>query len=521
MNASAFPARAATIVPANAAPLPVIQARAGDLPALATESERSLIAAETPFYIRGGLVRPIIDEVAAAHGRKTKVARLKVVDLNVMIDHMARAASWVKYNARKNGLVPADPPPQVAAIILSRDGEWRFKRLAGVITTPTLRPDGTLLTEPGYDERTQLLLMHPPVLPPIPLRPSRDDAMEAAKLLDGLLAEFPFVDDASRSVALSALITPVVRGAMAVAPMHVPTAPVPGSGKSYIIDLCSAIATGERAPVISAGRTEEETEKRLGAALLNGQAIISIDNVNGELSGDALCQMIERPVVSLRPLGMSQLIKIESRATWFATGNNIQLVGDLTRRALLCSLDPGMERPELRAFQGEPLELVFADRGRYVAAALTISRAYIVAGCPGQLRPLASFEEWSRLVRSALVWLGYADPVETIANARASDPIVTSLHAVLASWYAAVGSSPRTTGAIKDAAFERDPLNNIINGALQEALLEVADDKRGGIDTRRLGKFLGRYAGRVVDGMKLVGGDDAHAKQKTWKVVRV
>jgi putative DNA primase/helicase len=39
-------------------------------------------------------------------------------------------------------------------------------------------------------------------------------------------------------------------------------------------------------PVMAAGRTEEETEKRLGAALLAGQPIINIDNVNGELGGD-------------------------------------------------------------------------------------------------------------------------------------------------------------------------------------------------------------------------------------------
>jgi putative DNA primase/helicase len=51
---------------------------------------------------------------------------------------------------------------------------------------------------------------------------------------------------------------------------------------------------------MAAGRTEEETEKRLGAALLAWQPLISIDNVNGELGGDALCQIIERPVVEIR-----------------------------------------------------------------------------------------------------------------------------------------------------------------------------------------------------------------------------
>jgi putative DNA primase/helicase len=58
--------------------------------------------------------------------------------------------------------------------------------------------------------------------------------------------------------------------------------------------------------------------------------------------------------------------------------------------------------------------MVRRDRGRYVAAALTIVRAYIVAGKPDRLRPLPSYEPWSDLVRSSLVWLGRSDPVATM-----------------------------------------------------------------------------------------------------------
>src|SRR5262249_1851612 len=227
----------------------------------------------------------------------------------------------------------------------ARNGEWRFPAAAGVITTPTLRSDGSILSTAGYDPDTRLLLMNPPAMPAIPERPTKKDAAKALALLDSLLAEFPFVDEASRSVALSELITPVVRGAMPVAPLHANRAPVAGSGKSYIVDIASSIICGQPCPVISAGADEFELEKRLGAAMLRGQAMISIDNLNGELRGDFLCQMIERPIVRVRPLGVSNLVQIESKATLFATGNNIVLVGDVVRRVLLCSLDPELERP--------------------------------------------------------------------------------------------------------------------------------------------------------------------------------
>ena len=328
-----------------------ILVRAGELHLMASEAEEALIAADAPLYVRGGaVVRPVVDDMPAAHGRRTAVARLAAVGENNLIDHLSRCADWVKFNARKKAEVATDPPRNVALTILARDGEWWFRKLAGVITTPTLRPDGTILSAPGYDPATQLLLLDPPPLPQIADRPDRNEALASLQLLDALLDEFPFADGLddgpSRSVALSALITPVVRGAMSVAPLHATTAPVAGSGKSYIIDLSAAISIGQRAPVIAAGRDEAEMEKRLVSALFSGQPIVSIDNVNGELGGDFLCQMIERPVVTPRVLGLSKLIRIESRATCFATGNNIHLVDDMTRRVVLCSLDPNMERPE-------------------------------------------------------------------------------------------------------------------------------------------------------------------------------
>src|SRR5918999_5799642 len=89
---------------------------------------------------------------------------------------------------------------------------------------------------------------------------------------------------------------------------------------------------------------------RLGALLRDGVPIISIDNVEGELGGDMLCQVTERPLVRVRILGLSEAREFECKATVFATGNGLTLLGDMTRRAVLCSLDAKMERPELRKF---------------------------------------------------------------------------------------------------------------------------------------------------------------------------
>ena len=246
------------------------------------------------------------------------MVRLRSVGVDTIRDHLSRAARFQKYDGRAKKPVAIDPPHDIARTILARDGDWQhFLPLAGVITTPTLRPDGSILSEAGYDPATRLLLVDPPAMPPIPQRPNRDDALTAIAVLDALLTEFPFVNDASHAVALSALMTPVARGAMQVAPMHAFDAPEAGSGKSYLIDLASAIATGEIAPAIAAGRDEAETEKRLAAELMTGQPIISIDNFNGDLSGDFLCQVIERPLVKPRILGRSETQRIENTVSMY------------------------------------------------------------------------------------------------------------------------------------------------------------------------------------------------------------
>jgi putative DNA primase/helicase len=458
----------------------------------ATAGEEAIINAGYPIYSRGVvLTRPIIEEVDASRSRKTKVAQLVSVSAPYMCDLLCRSAKWMRYDKRANKTVKINPPNNVAQVILSRSGDWKFDPVVGVITTPTLRPDGSLLIYPGYDQATRMVLMDPPLMPHIPDHPTREDALSALKLLDGLLDEFPFADTASRSVGLSCLITPVVRAAFSVAPMHAICAPAAGTGKSYLLDVAAAISIGHPCPVMAAGRTEEETEKRLAATLLAGQPIINLDNVNGDLGGDALCQIIERPIVEIRILGKSERVRIEARCTVLATGNNLRLLGDMTRRVLRCTLDANQERPELRQFKRDPVAEVLADRGRYVAAALTIVRAYIAAGRPCVASRLASFEGWSDTVRSALTWLGRADPLETMDAARKDDPMLQAMEAVFAGLKEAIGIGQKTS--VAEIILLADKRANIVGSVglppleypgLKEALQNIAEDRHGIIQPR-------------------------------------
>jgi putative DNA primase/helicase len=189
---------------------------------------------------------------------------------------------------------------------------------------------------------------------------------------------------------------------------------VRGTGKSYLVDLFSTLATGDVAPVIGVPKSEEEFEKRLGAMLMAGVPVIALDNIVDNLEGPSLCQVTERPRVRFRVLGKSEVPEFDCRTAVFATGNNVGVAGDMNRRALFCNLDAMMEKPETRPFAHNPIETVKAERGKYIAAVLTVIRAYLVSGEPVKCTPLGSYGMWSRMVREPLIWLGEADPVDSM-----------------------------------------------------------------------------------------------------------
>jgi putative DNA primase/helicase len=508
---------------------PLIRVVSGELHLTATAGEKAIRDGGLPIYQRGDtLVRPLIQDVPAARGRMTVSASLMGMNVYSMIDTLCSCAVWEKYNARAQAWLRIDPPKPIADTILSRAGMWTLPQVVGVITTPTIRPNGTILSDPGYDPDTRLYHVADPdvSLTPSVQNPTKHDAEQALKVLLDLLTEFPFTSDVGRAVALSGLITPVTRGALTVAPMHVYRASTAGSGKSYLVDTCSAIAGGRPCPVAAAGPDEIETEKRLTGLLLSGFPLISLDNVNGELGGDLLCQAIERPLIRVRRLGASDITEIESRATLFATGNALRVRGDMTRRTLLCDLDANMERPELRVFKADPIATIMTDRGRYISACLVIVRAYFLAGLPGKLPPLASFSDWSDLVRSTLVWLGCADPASSMEAAREDDPELSELREVVTAWRdALVVGEAMTVKELADAAecHRTDDLGittqEYSRPELREALHKIAGE-RGTINTKRLGNWLAKNAGRIVGGHRIAkGGDTASGGLIRWRLI--
>jgi putative DNA primase/helicase len=486
---------------------PTIDLRAGELPLIMTKVEDALIKSGLPIFSRGRfLMRPVYEKVAAADGRRTVVACLHRLSSHPLRVQLANAAVFQRYDGRKKRTVVVDPPVQLAQALVELGG-WDIPHVRGIATTPTLRADGSLFSTPGYDPQTQFYLLSDLVLPAIPAQPTRDDAEAALELLCGLFVEFAFVDKVlDRSVALAALLTTLVRSALPIAPMALVHAHMSGTGKSYLVDLIATIATGRDCPVVALAGKGEENEKRIGAMVLGGAPIISFDNCNEDLDDSSiLCHVTERSRVSIRVLGRSLMPECDVTSTVFATGNNITVKGQLGRRTLRCNLDARSARPELREFKKNPLADVLRDRGSYVAAALTIIRAYLVAGEPGVCGPLGSYAAWSRMVRSPLVWLGQPDPYKSADQMREEDSVLGRISEFFSLWNDVYGLSldfDHTSARIVETFSAPLPGFNPLAGKL--FLVSVAPARDGmGVSHERFGWWLRSICGRIVDGYRL------------------
>jgi putative DNA primase/helicase len=157
-------------------------------------------------------------------------------------------------------------------------------------------------------------------------------------------------------------------------------------------------------------------------------------------------------------------------------------------------------------------------------AGLTILKAYIEAGRPPQDIPRwGGFEEWSYLIRSALVWLGCADPYLTKRKIDLEDPDKTSLKVVLKLWEPIYGNEMK-----KASELASDCNKAIASGEnesdryeLAQAFMEVTTNRSKLLDSISLGYWLRRNKDRIMDGHKIIKCPSSSVKSiGNWQLVK-
>ena len=226
-----------------------------------------------------------------------------------------RSADFVKLQGSKGqqATVPARPPNDVVSDILSQK-TLPLPPLREIVAAPLVLADGQFLRVPGYDRDSGYLL---------DLRGLdgvRDDmpTNDAAALLRELVADFPFIDDASRAHAVGMFIQPI-RASDRLRP-H-PALPAGGAHRRHgkrPAAVAGIMAEGTAPAVMALNRDDDEVDKRVTALLLQGARIILLDNVT-ELRSPKLAAVLTTTTWRGRLLGRSEMPILPNSALWLAT----------------------------------------------------------------------------------------------------------------------------------------------------------------------------------------------------------
>ena len=441
--------------------------------------------------------------------------RIEVLSRDRLTAHLGEHYYLTKIERDKKEQVKqlAGPWPRLVNQLLHR-GQWpELPSLRAVSKTPCYSPSWDLMRQRGYHEQAQLFLdLDLLETTTVKREPTPQDVRRARSLIDELLKDFPFDNDSSRTHAISLGLLPFVRSAIrGPTPLHLISAPTPGTGKSLLITALGTIATGESPAAIAEARDDEEWRKRITAMLIEAPPIIALDNLNLKLHSGALSAALTTPVWSDRILGKSETIELPNRSIWIATANNPQLSTEIARRCVLTRLDARCERPHMRASNEfthpDLIDWINEHRPQLVNAFLTLVQNWLAQGRPRGTQVLGSFSEWAHTVGGILEAAGIEGFLGNLADFYAeADKETNEWRALVDVWAQAHQGFPIHVSALLLLCEEH---------GLLEAVRGQGNERSQKI---KLGRALGKMEGRVYGDWSIRRAMDQHAKASAYRL---
>jgi hypothetical protein len=385
--------------------------------------------------------------------------------------------------------------------------------LNGIIGSPVLRPDGTLLTAQGYDEATGLYLASRVDLPQIPVHPdAKLVAWARDTVLGKLLADFPWASPADKANYLAMLVTQVIRRWLrgAPVPLAMITATEASSGKTLL-----ATIPGTLFGYVSVTWTDDETElrKQLTTVMLDQAGVIGFDNVpRGTVVRSAtLSKLLTDRTWGDRLLGGNVLGRFANDRLWVVTGNNLRIGGDNRTRTVLVRLEPREAHPERRSgFVIPDLEAWIekpANQRIVLTALLVLVADWAAAGCPlADVVPMRQFTSWARAAGGLLEHHGVEGFLGNSGELEVMDDDAADWAEFLARWHAIFGTASATADQLCKTQYDDRWGGTFPTGKAGQA-----------ITAKGLGRRLAGIRGSHHGGFT-VRSQDGHASTTWWRV---
>jgi hypothetical protein len=329
--------------------------------------------------------------------------------------------------------------------------------LCGIIGAPVLRRDGTLLQTPGYDPGTGLYLASRVALPTVPEQPTPEQVFEARSfLLDRFLSDFPWASDADRANYIALLVTQILRHyTRSLTPFALIDATMPASGKT-ILTGGPGMLYGQR--VLPWTYSDEELRKGITAVLAEQVGVVIFDNLaeGSVIDSPILAQLVTGGVWADRQLGASRTIATVNDRLWMATGNNLQLGGDMTSRTIRVHLDPDMPRPEQRDQTGFGIPhldqwiTIPANQHTVLWHLLVLVLDWTRHGAPrAGGYAMRQFTPWAQALGGFLAHHGIAGFLANADQVAAIDEDEIRWRGFLATWHERHGANPKTAAELR------------------------------------------------------------------------
>ena len=339
------------------------------------------------------------------------------------------------------------PGPAVLAAVLA-GAEWpSVPTLAGIIGTPVLRRDWSLLQTPGYDRASGLYLSPTVTLPPVPETPSPQQVTRARGfLLSTLLGDFEWEDAASLANYMAVMVTPFLRRPLrALVPLAILSASAPSSGKSLLSALIGLLVGQQTVPWPADNDTE--LEKLITSTFTVESGAVIFDNLaEGEvIASPVLANLLTNPMWSSRILGKSGMGAWPNDRLWMATGNNLRVGGDIASRAVCVRLKPAAPHPEARTgFQIPDLQGWIkgpGHRAELLWRLLILVADWVAAGTPRDtaVPPMRQFTPWAQGAGGLLAHHGIAGFLTNLNTIQAMDEEDHKWAVFLAGWLHRLG----------------------------------------------------------------------------------
>ncbi len=488
------------------------------------------LAPRTKLFDYGGALAHVIaadpatDEDADVITRAEGSPKIKIATYASLREEITRHVNLERFDKKEKKMASKHPMEWMMGAILARGYYPGFKQLVAVTDSPVLLPDGTLLTKQGFDATSGILYVPPPgtQIPPIPDEPTVEQAKVALKKLREVVKKFPFKTEAHKDAWVAGVLTPLARPAISgQVPMFLMDASTRGSGKTLLVKIIEAILSGRDRAIMSPTDDEAEWRKRITTCVAAGDTRVCIDNITKPFGGEAIDSALTTPRWQDRLLATNVRIDLPMLIVFYATGNNVQIIGDLVRRLVHVRLESEEEHPEERAFPDDIVDETKRNRGELLGQALTILRGYCAAGRPDQkLVPWGNpFDQWSKIVQNAIHWAGGCDIGLTRKGLREESDREGELLGDLLAGLLEIAPKLGSVFTASKLMIELTRSMAVEHQRLRAALGELVRTQPSKLpEPAQVGSLFRRHRNRVVNGMAIVRGSSDHGGSATWSV---